>query len=142
MRVSSYAVARPAAFDRNPVQTVKNYAAFSLAPAALTVRWTYTVPAGKRALLTSAHIYVQRNSTATSIGQNQYDISIAPLGIGATAIMQFYDSDNTLQRTLSGFMGQGPLLNATDVVTGNTRDGSTGGSNNTSISATFTEFDA
>ena len=142
MRVSSYAVARPAAFDRNPVQTVKSYASFSLAPAALTSRWSYTVPAGKRAVMTSGNIFVQRNTVATSVGQNQYEIYVAPVGVGATAFMQFYDSDNTLNRSLTLVISQGPLLNATDVVAAQTRDTSTGGSNNVSISATFTEFDA
>jgi len=142
MRVSSYAVARPAAFDRNPVQTVKSLTVFSDSPAGTTVRWTYTVPAGKRALLTSGTINIQRYTVATSVGQLEYYLAISPLGSGRTGFMGFLDNDNTVNRVLRATIGQGPLLNTADVVEALSRDSSTGGTNNVWMSATFTEFDA
>ena len=142
MKVTSYAVARPAAFDRNPVQTVKSVTVYSDPPAGFTVRWTYTVPAGKRALITSGTINIQRYTVATVVGQLQYMLAISPLGSGRTGFMGFYDNDNTVNRALRATIGQGPLLNAADVVEALTADSCTGGTNNVWISATFTEFDA
>lgn len=142
MRLGSLASARPAAFDRNPVQTIKQYAAFSVAPHVYTTRWTYTVPAGKRAVMTSAHMWSQLYIAATVVGQRQGDISIAPLGVSQTAVINYYDTDNTANRQIQTYLSQGPLLNATDVITAQTRDSSTGGAVNLSMSATFTEFDA
>jgi len=67
MRVSSFAVARPAAYDRN-ASSVITADSTSYAPHAATVRGTYTVAAGKKLFVEVASTFLKIDSAPTSSG--------------------------------------------------------------------------
>lgn len=67
MRISSYAVARPAYYDRNATSSYATYDVI-LAPATNTTRWTTTVAAGKKLLVEQAISQVYRITAATVVG--------------------------------------------------------------------------
>jgi len=135
-------IARPEWFDRNPVHRFQYYFNNIVAPHADTDRWTYSVPAGKKAFMELLTCALIRDAAATTAGWARATIYIQPSG-------------GTMQRALWASLysitqgdkdhaeiGSGPLLYAGDAVKGQTGDGSTGGSVTYLVTAKITEFDA
>ncbi len=65
MKVTSYAVARPAQYDRNASSSIQGDAAI-YAPHGVTSRWTYTVPSGFKLFLEACSVS-QQNITAPTV---------------------------------------------------------------------------
>lgn len=142
MRItSSQAASRPIYTDRNPIVRTQNYTA-TLAPHAFTQRWSYTVPAGKKAFCDFVRLYRRRTGVATTASDDGAEIDYTPSGGAAMAIIYNVNTDNTnmLVRTEGysqfGFLGPGDNLQA------NTSDASTGGSVQFTIGAKIVEYDA
>lgn len=87
MRVGSFAVARPQYYDRNPIERTGVYSANAVAPHAATVRFTYTVAAGKKAYADAAFMTVLRDVVATTTGIAQFRIVYTPSGVAATNLV-------------------------------------------------------
>jgi hypothetical protein len=142
MRLGSLASARPAAYDRNQSTVLKSFSSFAVGPHAYVTRWTQTIASGKRAVVTSAQIWTQRFSAATSIGQLLYEISVTPSGGSGVPFLYIIDNDNTVNRVTNVVMSSGPYLQAGDVLYCNTQDSSTGGTVNIATSGSLALFDA
>lgn len=101
MRISSYAVARPAYYDRNATTTF-NSMGVNPTPHSATVRFTTTVASGKKMLLETTYLYVARFTVATAVGEaltyNQvtagastadvYTASLTSNTVGAQTVVQ------------------------------------------------------
>ena len=140
MRVSSYAVARPAPIDRNPATYVYFYGAAATAPSAQTQQLTYTVPAGKRATVQSAFAYLARVTAATANGRPNIIVTVnfgagnQPFiytGIRANTV----GDKDTINITNGGTFVAGSIIRAYD------QDDSTGGTTDRNTGFTILEFD-
>jgi len=136
------AVARPAWYDRNPISRIDHYWGLTVAPHALTTRLTYTVPAGKKAILEALQVRCIRRTAATTVGLVYAVAYITPSGASEKELLDCYlftnnvgDKDGqALQGTVTLFAG--------DVLGLKTYDGSTGGTVDYFLAYKLTEFDA
>lgn len=67
MKIGSLASARPAFYDRNATTLTQEYQN-TLAPHGFTVRFTSTIPSGKKAIVEFAYVGIQRQTAATTPG--------------------------------------------------------------------------
>lgn len=88
MRVSSFAVARPAWYDRQADSAIGGYEAVAIAPHSNTGRFSLTVAAGKKCYVESSYCGVERTTVATTVGI-------------AYAIAQIYSTASAAQNTLN-----------------------------------------
>lgn len=142
MRItSSQFASRPDYFDRNPIIRWQQYVAAGIAPHGGTVRWTYTVPAGKKAYLENGFMQTRRDSVAAPAGQALASIRYTPNG-GTIARFAATDvSTNAVGDKDAVVLGPLALLMVGDVVDSLTQDGSTGGVMTHIATAKITEFD-
>ena len=121
MKVSSYAVARPAYYDRSAASATAYYAA-DVAPHLGTIRWTATVAAGKKQFVEFSRTSVYRTTAATTAGLYESSISIA--GISLTSSVATSVASGTSQAlTVTGAI----TLYAGDSILAQTYDASVGG---------------
>jgi len=136
------AVARPAWHDRNPIPSWQSYEAAGVAPHGATTRWTYTVPAGKKAIMEYAFLSLTRSGAPTTVGTAFCFLYYQPSG-GSSHIL--YDAslrDATVGNVKEIASPTSLMLNAGDAVRGYTQDTSTGGTIDYILNVKFTEFDA
>ena len=140
--VTSAAAGRPTFYDRNPAPKSNLYSAGAVVPHGSTTRWSYTVPAGKKAWVDALFLAVDRAAAAAPAGTIAANINYVPNG-GATAVLgQALLINNTvgamdkLSVTQFGYLGAGDVISATTV------DTSTGGSADLTAGAKYTEYDA
>jgi hypothetical protein len=140
--VGNILVARPVWHDRNPLTKGLIYSANLVAPHADTVRWTYTVPAGKKALIEQAQVAVLRSGAATAVAVVRAYVQATTLDVG-TSILAYAAHHNIAANVQDGQVAGGTImLAANQVLEGKTDDPSTGGTNTFMVSAKLTEFDA
>jgi len=140
MRVSSYAVARPAYGDRNSSSTTNSYLA-TVGPHGFTVRWTQTIAAGKKCLVETGQSRIRRTSAATVLGDVVTEMIV---NSGST---QIYVLNGFLYNLAVGAMDRVYLstvftLFAGEQFTATTVDLSTGGINEIILSSKGTNYDA
>jgi len=140
MKVSSFAVARPAYYDRNATATYSTYNSSGIAPHTYTVRWTYTVPAGKKAIMETATILISTQVVATVNGSREAYIRVTSPS-SATIIYLGNTTNTALAFTFIAAPTQ-PTFYAADAITGNTFDSGTGGQVYYDINGKFTAYDA
>jgi hypothetical protein len=75
MKVTSYAVARPAQYDRNATSNIQSDAAI-YAPHTATSRWTTTVPSGFKLFLEACSVSQQNVTAPTTAAQASIIIRI------------------------------------------------------------------
>ena len=126
MRVSSYAVARPAFYDRNATSTLQNFGT-QVAPHSDTTRWTTTVAAGKKLAVELVHIYQERITLATVVRQSNMQLIISN---GVTNALTMYNND--LGTNTVGLRDYRLVTNVATIYAGEsiyavTSDASTGG---------------
>jgi hypothetical protein len=144
MRVSSYAVARPAYYDRNATATNLAFASTE-APHTTTTRFTVTVAAGKKLFMEVLSLAVYRASIATSAGN--YITSISSYD-GTTESNLLYDiTYNNLSLAGGGplqrlVVGTNVTVYAGQLIYATTSDNSTGGQVRYILAAKGTTFDA
>lgn len=140
MRVSSYAVARPAYYDRNAVATYSTYTSSGIAPHTYTVRWTYTVAAGKKAIMEFATILLSTQTPATVNGSREgYLRVISPATASLLYVVHTSNTSGSISIVINPTQ---PTFYAADSITGNTFDSGTGGTVYYDMSGKFTAYDA
>ena len=141
MKVSSFAVARPAYYDRNASSDSGQYVA-TVTPHGGTVRFTTTVAAGKKLFLEVGHCSLSRQTAATVVGTFDAVIYITTGG-NSPRYVYVASKDNTVQPapTTATITGTTTLY-AGEVLESQTSDGSTGGSVAFIIQYKATSFDA
>lgn len=137
MRISSYAVARPMYWDRAPSQVSIGYYN-TIAPAAYTTRWTYTVPAGRKAFIDSGSINVNRVTVAAPVGVARATIETPASSI----ILAVFATSNIAGDIQRASVGGSLLILAGTAIVGTTEDTSTGGTMLFAMFAHGVEFDA
>lgn len=128
-------------YQQNAITRALGANVTGVAPHAFTDRNTYTVPAGKRALLTSATIALQRVTAAAPIGRYQSTIYVT-LNAASADVTRLLAVDNTVNFLNQMSLGLQVWLAAGDTVKWATEDLSTGGTVSYWGSFTYTEFDA
>lgn len=134
-------LARPAYYDRNAVPKVLSYAQGAIAPHVQTQRWTYTVPAGKKAFIEEIFAQVRRESVAAPAVRIDVQITYAPVSGSNMFIGLPIIYTNNVGDQETEFPPQLGLLVAGDLIHGDTEDTSTGGTAAYVVAMKFIEFD-
>lgn len=87
MRIYPGISARTNAYDRNAIPRASAYFTSAIAPHALTVRWSYTVPASKKFQLGGASVGMANQTATTAGGIIESSIRYTPSGGAATRIL-------------------------------------------------------
>ena len=140
MKITSYAVARPAYYDRNAVATYSTYNAGSITPHTYTARWTYTVAAGKKAIMEFATILISTQTVASVNGSREGYLRVTSPS-SATLLYLVHTSNTASSLGFIVYPTQ-PTFYAADAITGNTFDNSTGGTVYFDINGKFTAYDS
>jgi len=136
------AVARPAWHDRNPVSKLDGGDWVGVTPHALTERVSYTVPAGKKAIIEGTIIKVRRATAATTPLRAAAEWALTPAG-GAQVRFYFVEIfGNTVGDQDLLFLPMTMVLCSGDKWAGLTVDGSTAGTCDYKFRFKVTEFDA
>jgi hypothetical protein len=141
MRVSSYAVARPAYYDRNAAGFISNYVA-SAAPHSETNRVTVTVAAGKKHAVEIIGATILRDAAAAVLGYAAVRAYITPSGGAAMRFLELPLYNNTVFSSNSLFIPPTVTQYPGDVLLLQTIDGSTTGSITFSCAYKATIFDS
>ena len=141
MRVASLGVARPAYYDRNATAINQVYDAASVAPHLSTVRVTYTVASGKKALVESQSLFVGRYTAATVVAYLSATIYIDS-GAGSASQGRVLNNSNTVYSSQSLLSMGNMTLYAGEIYKIETQDGSTGGTGWYTLGMKGTLFDA
>jgi len=123
-------------YDRNPSLQTSGWG-MDASPHTLTDRFAYTVPTGKKAIVSLLSATIQRRTAATTLGLAQARITMR----GTTAISALLQNNTVGEGRLIG-VGTSALLSAGDQVVGSTSDDSTGGTVAYLLVAHLTAFDA
>lgn len=113
-------------YGRNPIIVPKVSRQVAIAPHLEAQRWTYTVPTGRNAIVTSLNLWIFRNTVAAPAGVA--DIVLYVTSGGAPQAM--YDLPlflNTVGANLGIFIGQNLTMLAGHTISLYDVDGSTGG---------------
>ena len=136
MKVTSYAVARPAYYDRGATSVYGLYFA-TVGPHASATRFTYTCPANRKTFIEAANIHVIRMTAATLV--QAYGVYV---GTSTTRAMETYSIINTVNAYERQVPGTQLTIYAGGTYYGVTYDGSTGGTVEYLQQFNGTEFDA
>ena len=124
-------------YDRNPQPVDEVYIFDGVAPHAATVRFTYTVPTGKKFFLENAFAQVNRYTAAGTAGVAKGLVQAR----GAEVIQAKIQTNNVGDKD-SMNVGRSVIALADEVVRGLTADGSTDGTVDYAIGFHGIEFDA
>lgn len=140
MKITSYAVARPAYYDRNASSTIGAYVAVAAAHGNVT-RWTITVASGKK-LLIEGGICTHWQSTAPTVAAGRF--ALIRITSGATDFDLAFSNaqSSTLNLQFSDKVSTIVTLYAAEAVHGTTGDASTGGTVFYDLAIKGTTFDA
>jgi len=130
-------VARPAWYDRSPSLQLKRFYGVDVAPHSATQRWTYTVPAGKKAFLEAINLKLIRKTAASTVG-----VAYASIVLNTYSVFEARVVTNNVGDKDAVSVGQALTLNPGDTLEGYTYDGSTGGTFDYQTIVKITEFDA
>jgi hypothetical protein len=128
-------------YDRAPTPKTFEYNAGGVGPHSFTQRWSYTVPASRKAFLEYVGAWVNRVTAASSVGNFSVEVRYTPSGGSFSRILFMSVADNTLQKPYVYFPTQFGYMGPGDVVTGNTQDASTGGTVDYNVGMKVTEYD-
>ena len=129
-------------YDRNPIVNHEEYFSGPIAPHAITQRWTYTVPTGKKAFLEMAACLVHRRTAATTPGWVSAELEYQPYGVGAGYLLNSFFVTNNIGDKEREALGHAGVMLAGDALRGKTSDLSEGGSCDYLIISKIMEFDA
>jgi len=124
-------------YDRNPQAARQQYSGTNVTPHAFTIRFTYTVPTGKKTFVMAAFVRTIRVQVATTLGPSTIGIYLADKFLIARA-----HCDNTLYSTVAAEVGHSGILLAGETCKGGTSDASTGGQMDFDIITHLVEFNA
>jgi len=129
-------------YDRNPATRTVYYNGSGVAPHSYISRGSYTVPAGKKAVLELAFIQTYRLAAATTVAAVIADIAFTPSGGSAQLLQQLWHMDNTLYVVRDKTVPMSICMQVGDRIDIDTGDGSTGGTNSYIMLLKLTEFNA
>lgn len=135
-------ISRPAWHDRNPAHIQLQWFNNNQAPHTATQRWTYTVPAGKKAFVEAALVYIRRSAAATTAARVQLTIGVTPSGGLDRVLLLAQILTNNIGDYDRADLGQSITLLPGDLIDADSVDDSTGGTINYNTVAKITEFDA
>lgn len=133
--------ARPAYYDRNPL--ILGFSVHqTFAPHGATDRWSYTVPAGRKAQLEYAFVRTRRTNLATT--PNDFDalLRINPAGGGTIVLVLMPVATNTVEAGMTVSVSGPITLNTGDRLFATTIDQSVDGLVTYTITAKLLEYDA
>ncbi len=136
MKVTSYAVARPAFYDRAAAASTQSINVV-VAPHAQTTRFTYTVPANRKAYVENIRVFMNRQTSAATAAT-----MVAAIAAGGVELKYLATTNNTPGTQFNDMSTAQVTLYPGDVMTGYTIDTSVGGTVNFVIQSKSTEFDA
>lgn len=139
MRISSYAVARPAYYDRNATSIADGYFA-DVGPHANTVRFTRTVAAGKKLIVEFANSSIIRTTVAAPVGS--YSSYINVQSTSGLRLTDIFSRDNTQYVYIRQATPVSVTIYAGESYTGETSDASTGGTITYLHQIKSTQYDA
>jgi len=142
VRASPTVLARPAWYDRNSVSKKGGYDGVNLSPHSAIQRFSYTIPAGKKAFLEAAVIDHLRVTAATTLDKSAAYFGVTPSGGTFGTVCRIKMLNNTVGAIYSANIGQGVLIYEGDAVVGYTVDGGTGGTCDYGMFYKISEFDA
>lgn len=111
-------IARPAYYDRQPVNVIGSYQAL-VAPHAVVTRWSYSPAFPFAAFIETVNVLTMRISAAGPLGISQATIAFAPFTGGSANIVNALLSSNTVGQTTAiplsslGYMAYGDTVSAT-----------------------------
>lgn len=142
-RLENPVVTRFAYYDRNTVKRSISFKGDALAPHALTVRATYTVPSASKAFAEFFFTDLLRLTAAGTPGSPINFISHTPDGGAPAAIFlaRLLSTQNAINDTVKHAQGVFLLANDDDAFTLSTQDGSTTGTVFYEVRAHIVEFD-
>jgi len=108
----------------------------------VTTRLTYTVPAGKKAMVEVMQVRVRRASAATTVGLAGAYVMLTPSGGVIKEILDTGINDNTVNARDNNALGGTMVLCTGDQLDLKTYDLSTGGTCDYFVCYKLTEFDA
>ena len=141
MNVGAYRGGRPEFYDRAPISRSQVYSASSIGPHGATTRWTYTVPAGKRAWCDTVVTTVTVEVAAAAVVFINGAITYQPNGGTAMKVAETFNKLNTPYDTTSQVVTGLGLMQAGDILQASTYNPNTGGSNSFNVNAKLTEYD-
>jgi len=124
-------------YDRNPIAKSQAYNGSGVAPHSMTVRATYTVPTGKKALIAFAEGVIVRVTAATAVGW----VEVLVQGANNEAF-RLNHINNTVNSYEQGRTYVGYVLLAGQDINLQTQDLSTGGTLSYNVFITSMEFSA
>lgn len=140
MKVTSYAVARPAYYDRNATAAISSYSGV-LAPVTYTIRWTRTIASGKKAYLEVATVVTNRITAAAVVGSAEGFFRLTS-GASTIDLVSTQYLSNTVNVITEKSLAIPVTVYAGETIDGYTHDGSTGGTVYIQVACKFTIFDA
>lgn len=142
----SKAVPEPATsfrYDRNPITVALSVAPGTVAPHADTIRASYTIPTGKRAILEAVDIIIEIITAAGPSGDKRAELRYVPNGGADTQFIRagLLASSNTIGDKQFKAFGLSAIFSDGDVINARTADIGTGGTTSPQIKAKFTEYE-
>lgn len=143
MRTGQPIIGRPAWYDRNPSSIMLSWDGI-VTPHGATERWSYTVPAGKKAMVEALQCAVRRVTTATNPGPAWMRVYVKPAGASEqTLLLAFLSTtDNTVGSRMECSIGASLTLFPGDQIRAVSFDLSDSGTILYLASAKLTLFDA
>jgi len=124
-------------YDRNPVPNMIAYRANGVAPHTVTIRASYTVPAGKKAMVVFSSAMIMRATAATTVGRVHGNA-----GTPTAGTFDCYHKNNTVDSMVTVQNAEMIVVGAGITLSITTEDLSTGGTMDYDLSVIYIEFDA
>lgn len=141
MKVTSYAVARPAFYDRSSLSGRKA-SNVVVAPHAVTTRFTYTVPAARKAFVETAFVKYNQVTLPTVTGLVVNSVQNSDGITASTNVSMSVNSSIATLTALTLFTTGNCTVFAGETISDLTYDGSTGGTIQFTSDCRYVEFDA
>mgnify|MGYP001301517570 CR=1 FL=1 len=142
MRYGLTIPARPIFADRNGQTKISIFGASTLAPHGTTSRWSYTCPATKKNASQLMSMVLSRETAAAPAALAYGNITLLPNGGGSSVIAYVPMNRNNVGDSEILHLPAGVVILPGDALTGQTTDGSTGGTINWFTANGFIEYDA
>lgn len=142
MRTGAVTAARPQFYDRSAATNVLAFDQGGVAPHGDTIRATYTVPVNKKAWMDTVFMRTERTGAAAPVAVVRVSCRYTPSGGSSVLLAHILHRDNTLAIDRTSSLTAMGYLSTGDTVALHTSDSSTGGANDYTLAAKFTEFDA
>ncbi len=137
MKIGFPGGSRPMPWDRNPADRSLNSGTGTVGPHSNTIRSTYTVPAGRKAIIHGQFLEIIRIAAAAPVG-----LAFVETSINGARFLPMESLDNTPNLAQRIAIPDGRFLAAGDLVDVTTGDASVGGTNRFMWGVLITEFDA